>query len=121
MLSKLTYLDLGSNLLLSGTLPTELFSSFPKLQVLDLSRNKFDGGLSSQLGELEQLTMLLLNSNNFSQSVPFTEIESLAYLKTLWLQNNPLLSGSIPISLCKKISLQDLKLSETKIVPCPAQ
>ena len=120
MLSKLTYLDLGSNLLLSGTLPTELLSSFPKLQVLDLSRNKFDGGLSSQLGELEQLTMLLLNSNNFSQTVP-TEIESLEHLKTLWLQNNPMLSGTIPTSLCRKISPQDLKLSETKIEPCPAQ
>ncbi|GKC92199.1 leucine-rich repeat-containing protein [Tanacetum coccineum] len=148
--SQLSYLDLSFNNI-SGKLPKSLSNhslhlvdlsfncfygpipAFPAgISFLDLSRNKFDGGLSflcqlygylesldisnntltGQLPDcfqnLTDLKVLNLGHNNLSGRIP-PSIGYLGQLETLCLYNNSF-SGELPLNLknCTKLSLLDL-------------
>ncbi|GJV51458.1 leucine-rich repeat-containing protein [Tanacetum coccineum] len=148
--SQLSYLDLSFNNI-SGKLPKSLSNhdlefidlsfncfygpipAFPaRISFLDLSRNKFDGGLSflcqlygylesldisnntltGQLPDcfqnLTDLKVLNLGHNNLSGRIP-PSIGYLGQLETLCLYNNSF-SGELPLNLknCTKLSLLDL-------------
>ena len=117
-LTKLTFLDLSHNKFLDGTLSSKLLMSLQtNLEVLDLSGNYFEGSVPSEIGLLTQLTMLGLQANDFSNDLP-TEIGHLTKLQSLWLQYNPLLTGTIPTTLCDHIPSHALLLSHTNITGC---
>ncbi|XP_031102592.1 receptor kinase-like protein Xa21 isoform X2 [Ipomoea triloba] len=115
--STLTILSLTSNYNLSGTLPSSLGYWLPSLEelylgmnsirgvipaqisnasnlvVLELSQNQFTGFIPNSLGNLPQLHLLSMYSNNLTTDAQFSLITSLAncrYLQQLSLSFNPL-------------------------------
>ncbi|XP_028791574.1 MDIS1-interacting receptor like kinase 2-like [Neltuma alba] len=81
---------------IKGTLHSLNFSSFIKLQALDISQNEFSGIIPRQIGNLSACRILTLNmSHNFlSGSIP-REIGALTSLNMLSLSVNNL-TGKIP-------------------------
>ncbi|KAL3689569.1 hypothetical protein R1sor_015878 [Riccia sorocarpa] len=62
---QLGVLDLGLNRL-NGSIPLLP----PALTAIDLSNNKFVGGVPDQLGSLQNLSYVLMSNNNFSGAIP---------------------------------------------------
>ncbi|KAL5998762.1 hypothetical protein ACLOJK_009709 [Asimina triloba] len=83
-----------SNSSLKGTLDAFNFSSFPDLDVFNLSLNSFHGTIPTHISALSKLTSLDLSSNHFSGSLP-SAIVNLTALRYLCLFENEI-SGSIP-------------------------
>ena len=120
-LTALTEMDLSENQL-SGNVPTEL-GNLTALETLDLSNNNLSGGVPEVLGELDtgspsqaklhRLTMLRLNGNQLSETIPAT-LSNLSTLQELGLAGNNL-NGSIPAELSKLASLQQLSLSGNQL------
>ncbi|CAN8258079.1 unnamed protein product [Cochlearia groenlandica] len=68
--SSLQSLSLKGNKL-SGTLPSDFFSSLQMLTTLDLSNNRFSGEIPSSLSDLAAyITILLLDHNLFTGHIP---------------------------------------------------
>ncbi|KAI7737551.1 hypothetical protein M8C21_008854 [Ambrosia artemisiifolia] len=85
-------LHLGGNEL-SGTLPDNIGQM--ALVVLNVSQNKFSGGVPMQLGNLKCLRNLDLSYNNFSGTFP-TNLNNLTDLSSFNVSYNPYISGYIP-------------------------
>ncbi|KDP34162.1 hypothetical protein JCGZ_07733 [Jatropha curcas] len=81
------------------------------LQMLNLARNRFFGGLPDSFGS-EKLENLDLSSNRFSGTIPL-KFGSLSELVQLNLSGNKL-SGQIPVELssCKKLVSLDLSQNQ---------
>ncbi|RCV27866.1 hypothetical protein SETIT_5G359200v2 [Setaria italica] len=94
-LSALTYLDLSNNLNLGGPL-TPKIGNLKQLTTLILLGCSFSGNIPREIGNLSQLTFLALNSNDFTGGIPPT----LGLLSNLiWLDMSAnQLSGQIPVS-----------------------
>jgi len=112
LLSSLNDVMIAHNLL-TGSLPKEL-GLLSNLWFLLANNNKLTGSLSPQLGNFlgvdlsfnklsetipgdlftDRLSMLILNDNDLSGSIP-DEVGSASAMTTLWLWNNQL-TGSIP-------------------------
>ncbi|XP_044405484.1 putative receptor-like protein 8 [Triticum aestivum] len=87
---------------LSGSLPTTLVEPLRNLSWIDLGHNKLTGQLPVWIGELTELRILALNSNNLDGviheghlSLELTKFVNLQYLDLAY--NN--ISGSIPRSI----------------------
>ena len=80
---------------------------------LDLSYKWFSGSIPAELGELPNLTRLILRGNRFSGSIP-AELGKLSKLLSLDLSDNPGLTGSIPAELGKLSNLTRLNLSDIR-------
>ncbi|CAD6236246.1 unnamed protein product [Miscanthus lutarioriparius] len=87
--------DLSSNSGLSGPLPTSI-GNLRQLTTLILAGCSFTGGIPEELGNLVQLSFLAMNSNRFTGRIP----ASIGLLKNLfWLDlSENQLSGPVPIS-----------------------
>ncbi|KAJ9160476.1 hypothetical protein P3X46_025874 [Hevea brasiliensis] len=83
-------------------------NSLPKLQVLDLSANKFSGKFSSSIEVLSSLQFLNLSVNSLVGPIPGT-IGELKELYILDLSENRL-NGSIPLEFGGAFSLKELRL-----------
>jgi Leucine-rich repeat (LRR) protein len=94
-LSALMYLDLSNNLNLGGPL-TPKIGNLKQLTTLILLGCSFSGNIPKEIGNLSQLTFLALNSNKFTGGIPPT----LGLLSNLiWLDMSAnKLSGQIPVS-----------------------
>jgi Leucine-rich repeat (LRR) protein len=86
--SNITVLKLENNKL-AGSVPREIRELAPSLRVRSLFRNKFDGTVSTAIGDLTQLETLFLNENE--------------------------LTGTIPAALTKLVNLVDLDLGQNSI------
>lgn len=93
---------------LSGTLSSGI-GNLTNLQIVLLQNNNISGPIPSELGRLSMLRTLDLSSNLFSAIVP----SSLGNLKTLQYMrlNNNSLSGAFPVSLANMSQLAFLDLS----------
>uniref|UniRef100_A0A0E0MGE6 Leucine-rich repeat-containing N-terminal plant-type domain-containing protein n=1 Tax=Oryza punctata TaxID=4537 RepID=A0A0E0MGE6_ORYPU len=78
---------------LSGKVPSFL-NGWKRLKYQNLSQNKFHGRLSSWIGDLPVVQILIVNNNSFSGHIP-TNITNLAKLSQLNLANNNI-SGILP-------------------------
>ena len=76
---------------------------------LVLSRNNLSGNLPSELGNLSNLTHLILYRNQFSGPIPSSELVKLSNLTSLNLGGNQF-SGSIPVELTILTKLEELSL-----------
>ncbi|KAI7737359.1 hypothetical protein M8C21_028822 [Ambrosia artemisiifolia] len=84
------------------------------LTIVDLSHNKFEGGIPYIIGDLKSLTVLNLSHNNLTGRIPhalgkISEIES---LDVSWNQ----LIGEIPQNLADLTFLEFLNLSQNHLV-----
>ncbi|CAB9499823.1 receptor-like protein kinase precursor [Seminavis robusta] len=79
-------------------IPT-ILGNFRDITSLQLNSNGLTGLVPSELGLLTKLTSLLLHGNEISGYVP-TEIGQLTLLETFTLQQNPLMTGRIPVTVC---------------------
>ncbi|KAK3135247.1 hypothetical protein QOZ80_5BG0416590 [Eleusine coracana subsp. coracana] len=94
-LSQLVYLDLSYNIGLSGPVPASI-GNLAQLTTLILAGCSFNGQIPRELGNLLQLSFLALNSNKFTGTIPPT-LGLLSNLFWLDLADNQL-TGTIPIS-----------------------
>jgi Leucine-rich repeat (LRR) protein len=69
------------------------------LTAIDLSRNRFEGGIPDALGDLKELHLLNLSNNFLSGGIP-PSLSSLKELEALDLSQNKL-SGEIPVQLAQ--------------------
>ncbi|CAB9521828.1 Leucine Rich Repeat [Seminavis robusta] len=98
-LTSLRLMDFGGNLFSPGTLPTEV----GRLQLIEkLSFNNVQriGPIPSELGLLTLLGWLHMRANSFSGTIP-EELMALQWsLHTMSVEDNPMLSGTVPNGLC---------------------
>ena len=88
-------LSLATNLL-TGTIPIEL-GNLSNLTILLLGDNSLTGSIPSELGNLTNLTTFNLYSNSLTGTIP-KELGNLTELTSLWLHYNSL-TGTIPKEL----------------------
>lgn len=84
--------------------------------VLDLLANNMVGSLPPSIGELEDLTDLLLSYNDLSGNIP-PEIGDLSNLTTLRLDDN-LFTGSIPAAFANLSNLTELLVDYNDLSGC---
>ncbi|XP_017700875.2 probable leucine-rich repeat receptor-like protein kinase At5g49770 [Phoenix dactylifera] len=110
--SRVTILRL-STMGIKGTLSGDI-GQLTKLQSLDLSYNSDLGGpLTPNIGNLKELTTLILVGCNFSGTIP-SELGNLAELSFLDLNSNQF-TGNIPASLGNLSNLYWLDLANNKL------
>ncbi|CAL4973444.1 unnamed protein product [Urochloa decumbens] len=113
-LSALTYLDLSNNQNLGGPL-TPKIGNLKQLTTLILLGCSFSGNIPREIGNLSQLTFLALNTNSFTGGIPPT----LGLLSNLiWLDMSAnKLSGQIPVSpgLNQLIKAKHFHFSENQL------
>lgn len=101
-----------------GSLPPEMFNTFPSLNTFILSHNNITGSLPLSLGE-SRVRCLRLNHQGFSRlSGTIDVISSMRFLSQAWLHNN-LFTGPIP-TMFNSTYLSDLQLKNnllTGLVP----
>ncbi|XP_028081351.1 probable leucine-rich repeat receptor-like protein kinase At5g49770 [Camellia sinensis] len=105
-LTELRSLDLSFNQRLTGSLSSQL-GDLQKLNILILAGCGFSGNIPNELGNLVELSFLALNSNNFTGQIP-ASLGSLSKLYWLDLADNQL-TGSLPISKSTTPGLDLLK------------
>ncbi|XP_059454438.1 leucine-rich repeat receptor protein kinase HPCA1-like [Corylus avellana] len=94
-LSELRSLDLSYNRDLTGSLSAQL-GDLQNLSILILAGCGFSGDIPHELGKLAELSYLALNSNNFTGNIP-PSLGNLSKLYWLDLADNQL-TGHLPIS-----------------------
>ncbi|XP_014511501.1 leucine-rich repeat receptor protein kinase EMS1-like [Vigna radiata var. radiata] len=80
------------------------------LMYLDLSYNEFNGSLPAWLGQLENLSSLIMTDSNLVGSLPCAIITKLVHLENLVLSNNNF-NGSLPDCIGDLVSLKILILA----------
>lgn len=109
----------GNNL--TGTLPSDTFSSLPYLVTLDLSNNNLAGEIPASLPNMSYLNTLLLDHNRFTGSIP-SELASSPRLLQFSVAHNDL-KGPIPEFTAGNISLSSFDdnpdLCGFPLDPCP--
>ncbi|XP_071692163.1 uncharacterized protein [Rutidosis leptorrhynchoides] len=107
--SSLQQLSLRSNPNLVGTIPSQLFTHLPSLQILTLSQSKISGKIPPEISKLTTLLHLDLSYNHLTGAIP-NELSKLSNLVGLDLSYNSL-TNSIPTTIGQLGMLQKLDLS----------
>ena len=101
-LPSLVYLQLDRNPRLGGSIPPSVARVAPDLVHVGLSQCGLTGHIPTELQGLAFLRVLELQDNTLTGTIP-TQLGNLAHLRILSLQHNPNLTGSIPNSLCDSV------------------
>ena len=103
---------------ISGEIPPEL-GNLTNLTYLILGYNQLTGSIPPEIGNLLSLTVLWLDHNQLTGSIP-SEIGELTNLSSLYLNSNQL-SGEIPESICELNldwdSSYKLKITNNQLCP----
>ncbi|KAM2583564.1 hypothetical protein TB2_044660 [Malus domestica] len=99
--------------LFSGPIPRDISEVMPSLLDLDISRNTLNGNIPLSLGNLSQLTTMVISNNQLSGEVP-DFWDNMPSLYIIDVSNNSL-SGSIPRSLTSLTSFRFLILSSNNL------
>ncbi|KAH0784056.1 hypothetical protein KY290_003654 [Solanum tuberosum] len=113
-----TYSDYYTNSLIVTTkgLDHELRRILTTQIIIDLSRNRFEGHISSIIGDLIGLRTLNLSHNVLEGHIP-ASFQNLSVLESLDLSSNKI-SGAIPPQLASLTFLAVLNLSQNHLVGC---
>lgn len=111
-LTNLQFLFLGFNQL-TGPIPPEL-GNLANLQNLQLRNNQLTGSLPPELGDLTNLIQFQLSQNQLSGNVPGT-LGDLANLIQLDVDNNPGLTGALPLNLTNLSNLTNFRFNNTDL------
>ncbi|XP_038700166.1 receptor-like protein 14 [Tripterygium wilfordii] len=100
----MSVIDVSQNKL-QGQIPSNISSIFPNLRIINLSENSFQGTIPASFGELKSLTSLDLSDNQLSGELEVLFAKT--WLSLLKLSNN-YFSGHIPanFNLCRFEILQ---------------
>lgn len=110
--SDLRVANIGSNQL-SGYL-NPAFEFLPKLEIFNLTSNRFHQEIASQFQYTTRLTYLGLGDNFFTGTIP-TELSGIAGLQTLDVSGNTQVRGTIPSELALLKALEYFYISGTEI------
>ncbi|KAB2095476.1 hypothetical protein ES319_A01G039600v1 [Gossypium barbadense] len=111
-LPSLRSLDLSSNMLgMESTLSNQDLITLGRLELLDLSRNYFNGSIPQNLGKLSYLKALYLAGNLFKGSLPVPGLCELRRLQVLDISHNRL-EGTLPSCLSNLTSLKVLDVHD---------
>ncbi|XP_075661118.1 receptor kinase-like protein Xa21 [Castanea sativa] len=104
--TQLTYFAIGHNLIF-GEIPLGM-GNLVNLTTLLMNNNKFTGTIPDDISSLKKLQLLDLSDNKLSGRLPIT-LGNLSLLNKLFLDNN-ILQGTIPPSIekCQNLLLLDL-------------
>ncbi|KAM0015350.1 putative leucine-rich repeat domain superfamily [Helianthus debilis subsp. tardiflorus] len=111
--SNVQILDLSDNLL-SGHFPQTYGTMNPRLEVVNLSQNRFNGSIPLHLCKVPSIQVLDLSQNKFSGSLPGC-LGNLIGLIVMDLSNNTI-TGVIPSSLGSLTELESLHLHNNRLV-----
>ena len=87
-----------------------------RVRELELPSRGFEGNISPELGDLDELVKLNMHGNQLTGTIP-PEIGNLAKLKELRLGNNRLI-GSVPEALAALDDLELIRLSDNLLTGC---
>ncbi len=107
----------ASNANLNRESVVRVIGSMSKLELLDLSFNKFGGEIPQELYELKNLLELNLSVCGLSGDIK-REIGQLSKIKTVKLAEN-YLNGEIPVEIEKLTYLEVLNLAENEFIKLP--
>ncbi|MCU0391603.1 MAG: leucine-rich repeat domain-containing protein, partial [Thermoflexibacter sp.] len=109
----LRYINLSGNKI-QGQIPSQI-GNLTNLEYLDLSKNQLTGNLSNDIAKLTKLTTLLLSNNQLSGiNLDFAKLSN---LKNLFLQNNNL--DNLPNNLAELVNLEVLNLEGNRLQNLP--
>ncbi|XP_051131552.1 probable LRR receptor-like serine/threonine-protein kinase At4g31250 [Andrographis paniculata] len=100
------------NMGLEGTIDVDTLTKMPKLRVLSLVNNNFNGPLP-EVKKLHSLKAVFLSNNKFSGEIPPDFFAGMLALKKVHLANNQL-SGEIPVSLSTLPRLMEVTLQNNE-------
>ncbi|KAH7282420.1 hypothetical protein KP509_35G029800 [Ceratopteris richardii] len=102
-----------------GGFPLQVCAGKPKLYLMDIGSNGFEGEITPAISSCTGLINLVLNDNHFSGGIP-DELGSLPSLGYLDLSHNEL-NGPVPASLSSSASLVSINISFNRLLgPIPA-
>ena len=117
-----TYAMDVSNNQLSGPLQGNIGNILPKIRILHLFKNDFEGYLPFSIGNMSLLGILNLSFNNFSGEVPKESLAGCFLLQILDLANNKfsghLLSSTFNFTKLKVLKINDNQFSGTLSPKC---
>ncbi|KAM4113351.1 hypothetical protein ACJW30_05G214200 [Castanea mollissima] len=117
-----TYAMDVSNNQLSGHLQENIGNILPKIRILHLFKNDFEGYLPLSIGNMSLLGILNLSFNNFSGEVPKESLAVCFLLEILDLSNNKfsghLLSSTFNFTKLKVLKINDNQFSGTLSPKC---
>ncbi|KAM4113364.1 hypothetical protein ACJW30_05G215400 [Castanea mollissima] len=117
-----TYAMDVSNNQLSGHLQGNIGNILPKIRILHLFKNDFEGYLPLSIGNMSLLGILNLSFNNFSGEVPKESLAVCFLLEILDLSNNKfsghLLSSTFNFTKLKVLKINDNQFSGTLSPKC---
>ncbi|KAH9714599.1 protein kinase domain-containing protein [Citrus sinensis] len=109
----LTHIVLSNNPL-DGILPKTFFSNLSySLEEIQMHNCNISGGVPKEIGNLTNLTTIILGGNKLNGSIPIT-LEKLQNLQYLGLKDNKL-QGSIPDSIYRLTELYELEFGGNKL------
>jgi len=101
----------------TGNIPSWV-AQLKRLETLDLSNNKFQGGIPDAIGDLSSVKYLNLMGNNLTETIP-SSLGQLPHIDALILGNNKL-QGEMPASIgsLRTLQLLDVGSNElTSVIP----
>ncbi|XP_056162555.1 cuscuta receptor 1-like [Syzygium oleosum] len=112
-LFNLSVMDISNNSM-RGELTAKFCADVPNLHHLNLSTNKLEGNIPSELGGLKSLYVLDLSSNNFLGGLPVELLDSNSSLVHLNVAYNNLQGEIVFSDTTMSLNLTDLRLDHNK-------